>query len=53
MTQTDWNELYRRTYDAYTCASFCNEQVRETLGTILDSLIDIKPKKQNDQAIPD
>jgi hypothetical protein len=48
MTLTDWNELYRRTYEAYSYASFCNEQVRETLGTLLDSLIDIKPKKQND-----
>jgi len=45
VTLTDWNELYRRTYDAYNYASFCNEQVRETLGTLLDSLIDIKPKE--------
>jgi hypothetical protein len=44
MTLTDWNELYRRTYEAYTYASFCNEQVREALGTLLDSLIDIKPQ---------
>jgi hypothetical protein len=43
MTLTDWNELYRRTYDAYNYASFCNEEVRETLGTLLDSLIDNKP----------
>ena len=43
MTLTDWNELYRRTYDAYSYASFCNEGVRETLGAILDSLIDNKP----------
>ena len=47
MTLTDWNELYRRTYDAYTYASFCNEQVRETLGTLLDSLIDNKPEPVN------
>ena len=54
MTLTDWNELYIRTYDAYTYASFCNEEVRESLGTILDSLIHIKPKKQNDNStIPD
>jgi hypothetical protein len=45
MTQTDWNELYLRTYDAYTYASFCNEEVSETLGTLLDQLIDIKPKE--------
>jgi len=45
MTLTDWNELYRRTYDAYNYASFCNEQVRETLGTLLDQLIGIKPKE--------
>jgi hypothetical protein len=44
MTLTDWNELYRRTYDAYSYASFCNEQVREALGTLLDSLINIKPQ---------
>jgi hypothetical protein len=44
MTLTDWNELYIRTYDAYSYASFCNEQVRETLGKLLDSLIDIKPQ---------
>ena len=43
MTLTDWNELYRRTYNAYTYASFCNEDVRETLGALLDSLIGIKP----------
>jgi hypothetical protein len=43
MTLTDWNELYIRTYDAYTYTSFCNEQVRETLGTLLDQLIDNKP----------
>ena len=43
MTLTDWNELYRRTYDAYSYASFCNEQVREELGALLDSLIDNKP----------
>jgi hypothetical protein len=43
MTLTDWNELYIRTYEAYTYASFCNEQVRETLGTLLDQLIDNKP----------
>lgn len=45
MTLTDWNELYLRIYDAYTYASFCNEQVRETLGTLLDNLIDTKPKE--------
>ena len=45
MTLTDWNELYRRTYEAYTYAALRNEQVRESLGTILDSLIDIKPKE--------
>ena len=44
MTLTDWNELYRRTYNAYTYASFCNEDVRETLGALLDSLIHIKPQ---------
>jgi len=48
MTLTDWNELYIRTYDAYTYAALRNEQVRESLGTLLDQLIDIKPKKQND-----
>ena len=45
MTLTDWNELYLRIYDAYTYSSFCNEEVRETLGTLLDQLIDIKPKE--------
>ena len=44
MTFTDWSELYRRTYDAYTYASFCNEDVRETLGTLLDTLINVKPQ---------
>jgi len=43
MTLTDWNELYRRTYDAYDYAALKNEEVRETLGTLLDSLIDTKP----------
>jgi hypothetical protein len=43
MNQTDWKELYRKIYDAYNYASFCNEQVREELGALLDSLIDNKP----------
>ena len=45
VTLTDWNELYRRTYEAYNYASFCNEEVRETLGTLLDQLIDTKSKE--------
>jgi hypothetical protein len=44
MTQTDWNELYLRTYEAYRYATFCDDAVREVLGTVLDNLIDNKPK---------
>jgi hypothetical protein len=44
VTLTEWNELYRRTYAAYDYAGLRNEEVRETLGTLLDNLIDIKPK---------
>ena len=43
MTLTEWNELYRRMYDAYDYAGVCNQEVMEKLGTILDSLINIKP----------
>ena len=44
MTLTEWNELYRRVYDAYDYAGVSNEQVREELGAILDNLIDNKPR---------
>ena len=44
MTLTEWNELYRRTYAAYDHEDLPNEEVRETLGILLDTLIDIKPK---------
>jgi hypothetical protein len=46
MTLTEWNELYRRTYDAYDYAGVCNQQVREELGAILDNLIDNKPESE-------
>jgi hypothetical protein len=35
MTLTDWNELYRRTYDAYTCASFPKTQHTPTSHNIM------------------
>jgi hypothetical protein len=47
MTLTEWDELYRRTYDAYDYAGLCNDEVMEKLGTILDNLIDNKPEPAN------
>ena len=44
MIKSEWNELYVKVYDAYTYAALKNEEVRETLGTLLDQLINIKPQ---------
>jgi hypothetical protein len=46
MTLTEWDELYRRTYDAYDYAGVCNQELMEKLGAILDNLIDNKPEPE-------
>jgi hypothetical protein len=47
MTETEWNELYRKVYDAYDYAGLRNDEVMEKLGAILDNLIDTKPQPTN------
>ena len=39
MTETEWNELYRKVYDAYDYAALKNEGIREILGMVLDSML--------------
>jgi hypothetical protein len=41
-TQSDWDDLYRKVYSAYEDSMVKDEQERERLGKILDSLIDYK-----------
>ena len=44
MTQTQWDDLYIKLYEAYEFVSLKDEQVRSTLGDALDRLIDINPR---------
>jgi hypothetical protein len=47
MIKTEWDELYVKVYQAYDYSALKNEQVRESLGTLLDTLIDNKPQPTN------
>jgi hypothetical protein len=47
MTQTEWNELYRKVYDAYDYAGLRNEGIREILGMLLDTMNDKKSEIVN------
>jgi len=47
MNKTEWDELYVRVYQAYDYAALKNEQAREFLGTLLDTLIETKPQTVN------
>jgi hypothetical protein len=42
MNLQDWNELYRKLYDAYDYAGLRDEYVRSTLGDALDHMIHLK-----------
>jgi hypothetical protein len=41
-TQSEWDDLYRKVYSAYEDSMVKDEQERQRLGKILDSLIDYK-----------
>ena len=47
MTETEWNELYRKVYDAYDYAALKNEGIREILGMVLDTMNDKKSEIVN------
>ena len=47
MTEVEWNELYRKVYDAYDYAALKNEGIREILGMVLDSMLYKKPQIVN------
>jgi hypothetical protein len=47
MTETEWNELYAKVYDAYDYAALKNEEIRESLGMVLDTLTDKKSEIVN------
>ena len=36
MTKLEWDEMYRKLYDAYDYAALRNEYVRKNLGELLD-----------------
>ena len=49
MTQTQFDELYIKLYDAYTDSMLKDEYVRSTIGDALDHLIKLQPRNYNDQ----
>jgi hypothetical protein len=51
-TQSDWDDLYRKVYSAYEDSMVKDEQERERLGKILDSLIGYASKYVMAQIIP-
>ena len=43
MTQTHWDALYEKLYDAYEeCSKNCDETYRQKIGIILDHMIENK-----------
>ena len=48
MTQTQFDELYIKLYDAYTDSMLKDEYVRSTIGDALDHLIKLQPRIFND-----
>ena len=48
MTQTQFDELYTKLYDAYTDSMLKDEYVRSTIGDALDHLIKLQPRIFND-----
>ena len=48
MTQSQFDELYIKLYDAYTDSMLKDEYVRSTLGDALEHLIKIQPRNYND-----
>ena len=48
MTQSQFDELYTKLYDAYTDSMLKDEYVRSTIGDALDHLIKLQPRIFND-----
>ena len=48
MTQSQFDELYIKLYDAYTDSMLKDEYVRSTIGDALDHLIKLQPRIFND-----
>lgn len=44
MNQAEWDEMYRKLYDAYDYAGLRNEYVRKNLGELLDYMIQYKER---------
>ena len=44
MNQAEWDEMYRKLYDAYDYAGLHNEYVRKNLGELLDYMIQYKER---------
>jgi hypothetical protein len=44
MTQTEWDEMYHKLYDAYDYAGLRNEYVRKNIGELLDYMIQYKER---------
>ena len=42
MNQTEWDEMYRKLYDAYEYSMVRNEQIRHNIGELLDYMIQYK-----------
>jgi len=42
MSQTEWDDLYTKVYDAYEYSGLRNETIRHKLGLLLDYLIQLK-----------
>jgi hypothetical protein len=49
MNLQDWNELYRKLYDAYAYAGLRDEYVRSTLGDALDHMNHLKELRVKEQ----
>jgi hypothetical protein len=44
MIKAEWDELYRRMYEAYEYAGLRNEYTRRNLGELLDYMIQYKER---------
>ena len=44
MNSQDWDDLYRKLYDAYSSSILKDEYVRSSLGDALDHMILLKEK---------
>jgi len=51
MTKEQFNELYRKVYDAYADSALKDEYVRSTLGDALDHLVAYNEQKKKAQRV--